>query len=226
MSCNINRNGIFPKYLTILYFATLFSPTLLNDFCYQWHLVESHRDLLWSYVFFRGALWPIHLHSWPSKFRLLSPWSCRPCIFHLELISTPLSGYIYSNSLSAARLPAHNSSRGLYCPQMRLESKHSTGTRIQRPAFRLLGLETSLFISTPQIHLISTNVSSSSPPTHLAKGSGLSVSSYFQLLTAFGIVDHHTLLNEMLGSPSFHAHPCKALLSLTASFQSPLLAFP
>lgn len=162
-------------------------------------------------------LWAVHPHSWPSKGRLWSPCSCRPCIFHLELISAPLSDKLYSNSLSAPRLPAQNSSRGLYCPQMtgRLESKNSTGSEIQRLAYRLLGLETSLFINTPQIHLMSANVSSSSPPTHLAKGCGHSMSSYFQLLKALGIVDHHTSPAEMLGSPSFHAHPCcEALLSL------------
>lgn len=45
----------FQKYLAILSFATLFSPTLLNDFCYQWHTVERHYNLLWCSVFFRAA---------------------------------------------------------------------------------------------------------------------------------------------------------------------------
>lgn len=65
----------------------------------------------------------------------------------------------------------------------------------------------SLFINIPQIHVIFTNVSSSSPPVHLAKARGHSMSSYFQLLIAFGIVDRHAFLHAMLGSPRFHAPP-------------------
>lgn len=30
-------------------------PTLLNDFCYQWHSAESHCNLLWCYVLFSAA---------------------------------------------------------------------------------------------------------------------------------------------------------------------------
>lgn len=43
----------------------------------------------------------------------------------------------------------------------------------------------SLSINTPQMPIISTNVSSSSPPIHLAKAHGHPLSSYFQLFFRF-----------------------------------------
>lgn len=45
-------------------------------------------------------------------------------------------------------------------------------------------------------------------------------------LYAFGIVDHHALLDEMLGSPSFLAALLLWDSSPTASSQSSLLALP
>lgn len=75
----------------------------------------------------------------------------------------------------------------------------------------MLGLGTSLF-NIPQTSKSLPMVSSFSPSMHLAKASAHSLSSYFQLLTALGAVDHRSSLNEMLDSPSFRHCTCQALL--------------
>lgn len=125
---------------------------------------------------------PLHLRSCPGRRRLSSCCSWRPR--HLssqtDLVHDLINFIIIflEHPFFWLRIP-----QGIcmvYKTRGSLVSKNSTGSGIQRLAFKLLGLETSLSINTPQMCVFLT-VSSSSPPMLLAKASGHSLSSYFRL---------------------------------------------
>lgn len=93
ISHNIPCDG--KKYLAILCLATLFSPTLLNDFCSQWYSVESHfshYNLLWCCVFFRAApVGPCIPILGPRNAGSHHPGAIDLGVFYLEVIATLLS---------------------------------------------------------------------------------------------------------------------------------------
>lgn len=146
--------GFFKSaYLAFLYFTTL-----LLSYSVKWLLIWvalglKSFSLLWCCKLFRAAP---RGHSPPSphppKQVLITMqletmasstlnWSCTPSgnstITHLEhpsfWLKIPQSVFI------------------VYKMRGSLESKNSTGSGIQRSAFKLLGLETSVFTTTPQI---------------------------------------------------------------------------